>query len=406
MTSPPDPDSVKATVAAITQHDPEFNLDALLAEAQQAFWLLGQAHAKCQPELCAAVLSPELARLESSSIEAACQKRNVKAPDDDDAKTGRLFSIASDASGDTVTVHFDSTWRPVAGDRSAEREARDGRAERRVQNWCFRRPPNSRTVNPTEGQRCANCGAALSASAGTCRYCGAVIGVGSGWRVIRIDDVSAEGTAEATAAMESIVAGIMAAQRADRAAQQTPPGRRHRRVRWVKPVLSVLIILAIVVVVAAAGSNRLHQDVANVLPFIRHPELTGTVDLRGQIAATNLSALQVPPLVELGGSCKSYSDRSSWDFKAKLPDSSTFHLKFALPPDQAHPGTYRPSELTLSASADNSQQSSSWSGTPSTVAVLTVGPSGGGSLTFRAMPPGETGGSPLSGSLSWTCSVK
>ncbi len=54
----PDPDVVHQAVATIAARDPAFNLDTFLAEAQQAFWLLGQAHARCKPELCAAVLSP------------------------------------------------------------------------------------------------------------------------------------------------------------------------------------------------------------------------------------------------------------------------------------------------------------------------------------------------------------
>jgi hypothetical protein len=167
----------------------------------------------------------------------------------------------------------------------------------------------------------------------------------------------------------------------------------------------VLIVGGGLVVAAAATSGRLHRDVADVLPFIRHPELVGTLDLSGQLTASNLSVMQKPPTVEFGGSCRTYSDRTSWDLTAKLPDASTFSLKFSLPPDEGGAGTYRTSKLILSANADNSQQSSSWAGAPGTAASLTLTPAGGGSLVFSRLAPGDVGGRPLSGRASWTCSV-
>ena len=310
-TSAPDADSVNAAVASISARDAAFNLDALLAEAQQAFWLVGQAHAKCQPELCEGVLSANLAGRERSAIEDACKNKRSFAPRDEDAKTGQLLSISTDASGDTVTVHFTSTWGPVAG---------RGNQERRVQNWCFHRPASARTLPAEAGQRCANCGGALSSSTGTCRYCGTLIGSGNGWRVIRIDDVSASSAAEAAATMRTIVDEIMAARRADGPVPVATPGRPRRRVRGLaKPLFFLVLAGAALVSVAAAGSGRLHRDVANVLPFTRHPELVASLDLSGQVSATNVSALQKPPLVEFGGNCKTYSDRTSWDFRAKLP---------------------------------------------------------------------------------------
>ena len=72
--------AVTAAITSIAQPDPAFNLDALLAEAQQAFWLVGQAHAKCQPELCVGVLSGDLANRERATIEEACRKEALPWP--------------------------------------------------------------------------------------------------------------------------------------------------------------------------------------------------------------------------------------------------------------------------------------------------------------------------------------
>ena len=72
-------------------------------------------------------------------------------------------------------------------------------------------PTGAQTIPTSAGARCANCGAALLSTGGTCRYCGAPVGKGDGWRVIRIDDVSAKSTAEAAQAMRSIVQDLVAA---------------------------------------------------------------------------------------------------------------------------------------------------------------------------------------------------
>ncbi len=400
----PDQESVQAAVASISERDPAFNLDELLAEAQQAFWLVGQAYAKCQPELCESVLSPELARRERVAIGQACENKRAVVPGSEDANTGRLLSLSSDSSGDTVTVHFVSTWQPRSGQGKQQQQ-------QRAQNWCFHRPVSARTVQIHEGQRCTNCGGPLSSSAGTCRYCGALIGAGSGWQVIRIDDVSAERAAESAAVMGSIVAGIMAAHQARTPAVNpdvatSRPRRRSRPHRYVSLLLFLAVALGAVVVVGAAGSGKLHQDVAKVFPFVRHPELVGTLDINGQVSAANLSTMQTPPTIEFGGSCKTYADRSSWAFTAKLPDSSTFTLNFSLPPGQSEAGNYRPPEVALSANAQNTQQTSSWAQGPGTSALLTLNAGGDGTLNFGGLAPTETSQSPVSGHLSWNCSVR
>ena len=344
MTSPaagqptpvPELDKVRQTVATITAHDPGFNLDAFLAEAQQAFWLVGRAHAECKPDLCRSVLSAALAAREQAIIDSACRDATPMAPNDGDASTGQLVSIETDATSDTATVHFTSTWRAVSGGRD--------QPDHRVQNWCFQRPVGSRTVKTDEGQHCQNCGAALSASAGTCRYCGAVIGAGSGWRVIRIDDVSAQETAQTNAAMRSIVAELTAAREAT--SQPSMPARRFGRGRRSHPfrrlVLVLIVVAALFVVVEGVAENgSAHRDVAKVLPFFRHPILSGQLDLVGQISARGITATQAPSLFQLHGTCAKQAIRTTWNFKAKLPDGSTFDLQIALPPDQGGPATYR-----------------------------------------------------------------
>ncbi len=362
MTSPfaaaptPGPDQVRATVAAIAARDPDFNFDAFLAEAQQAFWLVGRANAECKPDLCTAVLSAPLATREQAIIEAACRNGAPLSPDDQDASNGQLVSIESDATNDTAIVHFTSTWRTGSG--------RPDKGDRRVQNWCFQRSAGSRTVKTSAGQRCQSCGAPLSTSAGTCRYCGATIGAGSGWRVIRVDNVGVQEQAEAVAAMRSLVIELARRRQPSSPPQQaTAPARPSPGRRRPHPLrhFGFLVLVAAAVFVAyegVAASGRPHRDVADVLPFFRHPILSGTLSLKGQITAQDVGATQVAPLVEFGGSCANQAIRTTWDFKAELPDGSTFDLQIALPPGQGGPATYRNPEV--SASATNSSISDAW----------------------------------------------
>jgi len=409
MTSPfavvppaaPDPGQVHGTVAAITARDPDFNLDAFLAEAQQAFWLVGRANAECKPDLCRSVLSTPLADREQTIIEAACQRGAPLAPDNQDASNGRLVSIETDAANDTAIVHFTSSWRAASGKRD--------KTDQRVQNWCFQRPAGSRTVRTSSGQRCQNCGAALSTSAGTCRYCGTTIGAGSGWRVIRVDNVGAEEKAQAAAAMRSFVAELALARQAASPARvpQAYPRPRVRR-RRPHPFRRFVLLLVFAAVVATAyegvaANGSVHRDVAKFLPFFRHPILSGSLSLDGQITAHDLSATQVPPLVQYQGSCAKQAIRTTWNFTATLPDGSSFDLQTALPPDQGGPATYN--DPQVSASATNSSISDSWDSSSTSSSVLTIRPDGAGDFTFSALPSNNTGGAPLSGHLTWTCAM-
>jgi hypothetical protein len=408
----PDPESVAQAVATISARDHLFNLDSFLAEAQQAFWLVGQAYARCKPELSAGVLSPPLMERHRGAIEAACREQRVVAPADDDAESGQLVSIASDASHDTIVVHFSSRWRPTGGKR--------GKEEGHVENWCFQRPATAETAQAGAGERCGNCGALLSDSVGgTCRFCGTPIGTGDGWRVIRVDEVAAPGAASAIETMQSIMGAMATAAAASNAARaaggaQTATGtvnqgvttaRRRRGCGCLGPVFLVLLVLAGLGVDAVGSSGSLHRAVAKVFPSIRHPRLQGPLNVSGTINTQSVAATQVVPKFQSGGTCLQAAQRSSWEFAAKLADGSTFHLEFGLPPGTGAPGTYKRPDLSLSATASNASRYRSWSATTASTAVLTVQPSGGGDLQFANLPLSEPGATPLSGHLTWSCAL-
>ena len=398
----PDPDKVRESVATIVARDPQFNLDTFLAEAQQAFWLVGQAHARCKPELSAGVLAPALAERERAAIEQDCRDGKGTAPGDDDAGSGQLVSIVSDASHDTIVVHFVSLWRPVGSGR--------GKGDRRIQNWCYQRPSSARTESAGRGERCRNCGALLSESVGgTCRFCGTPIGTGDGWRIIRIDDVKGQEAATAIAAMRSIMATMAEARQqqqgtATPAATRVAPPRRARG--CVGPVFFLLLVLAGVGFSAVESPGSVPRAVAAVIPSIRHPRLQGPLDLTGTITEQQVVATQVPPRLQpSGGTCAKAALRTAWDFKAKLPDGSTFHLEMGLPPARGGPGVYKRPTLTISATAQNASHYESWSTTEASTATLTVQADGGGDVQFSGLVLDTPGAAALSGHLTWSCAL-
>ena len=403
----PDSATVQAAVATIGARDPAFNLDAFLAEAQQAFWLVGRAYVECKPELCQTVLSPSLAAREQAAVQAACQADTHNAPSDEDASSGQLVSINADANGDTAIVHFTSTWKPVSG-RDAKPSGHAAKGERRVQNWCFQRPASSRTVQTHEGQHCENCGALLTASAGTCRYCGAAIGAGSGWQVIRIDDVGAEEAAEAATAMRSIITQLAAARQASQPQATAPAstGPRRRSRSGCGPILLfIVLVVAALAIDAVGGHDAFHRTVAKVFPSVRHAELSGPLDLSGQVIAQQATATQTTRRFQVGGTCAKEASRSAWYFTAKLPDSSRFTLQIGLPPGQGGPGTYQRPKVSVSADAQNASRFTSWTSTSAGAVTLVVHSDGGGDLHFSGLPAGQSGGSALSGHLIWTCAM-
>ena len=405
----PSPESVEKTVDAITARDPAFNLDAFLAEAQQAFWLVGQAHETCKPELCQSVLSPNLAERETAAIMQACEEGTVRAPRDEDASSGQLVSIDSDANRDTAIVHFTSVWSTTSKGSKGGKGGKAGKGERRVENWCFQRVAAAQTVLPGAGDRCHNCGASLESSAGRCRYCGTPISSDGGWRVIRVDEVGQQEAAQAVATMREIMAGFAAARAAAATAppvEHAPARRRSTVGGLLRFVFFAVLVAAGVVLAAVGGGGSLHTAVAKVVPQIRYPVLKGPAVLSGRVTAPAVTLTQVVPHFHTGGTCAKEAARTSWEFKGKLPDGSAFVLEFGLPPAAGGPGTFHRPPLTLSASADNRSSSISWTTTPATNATLVVQPDGTGDLQFANLVGDRTsGGAPLNGHLIWTCKM-
>ena len=166
----------------------------------------------------------------------------------------------------------------------------------------------------------------------------------------------------------------------------SPPAAGRSRRGCFGPFLFALLVLAGLGFYAVESTGSLHRAVATVVPSIRHPRLQGPLDLSGTFTAQHLLATQVPPKLQSGGTCAQAGQRTAWDFKAKLPDGSTFHLVLGLPPGTGGAGSYKRPALSVSGDAQNSVRSESWTAGATSTATLTVQAGGGGtcsSPTFR-----------------------
>ncbi len=411
----------RAALADIAQRDPAFDLDLFLAEAQQAFWLLGRAYAECNPALCQAVLSADLTAREQATIESGCRAGTTRAPRPDDASSARLVSVASDAFDDTIVVHFSSSWSPHAVPTAEDQRDRRHHPpppmpmpmpmpEEREQQWCFQRAAGSRTVRSSAGARCTNCGALVEASRGSCRYCGASIAAGGGWRVIRIDDVEKSRTGDADAALQQLIGWWSVTPGTAQAdASAGSPRRRggpRRLARWIGRLITLVLMLGVAAFIGAGVSGPYHRAVVKVLPILKHPELSGPLDLDGDLQAQQLSASFSGQPFVFRGSCSTFAAKTSWAFTAKLPDGSTFEMHVSLPPGHGGPGTYGPPALKLSAKADNDLQVVFYGLDPTAPGVsLVIDAAGAGDLTFAGLIP-SNGNANLSGHISWSCMLR
>jgi predicted lipid-binding transport protein (Tim44 family) len=187
-------DGVAAGLAAITAHDPAFDRDAFLGEAERAFFLVQQAWTELKPDLSRQVMADGIWQQHRTQIAQyeAQARRNVL----EQLAVGgaQIVGAHSDQTYDTLTVRFLAACADYDIDVRSGRIVRGSRdVEQWSEDWVFQRS-SSATTNPKGGtlsQRCPNCGAPLDLDlAGVCSYCRAPVMSGRyDWVLTRIDQV-------------------------------------------------------------------------------------------------------------------------------------------------------------------------------------------------------------------------
>jgi predicted lipid-binding transport protein (Tim44 family) len=183
-----------AGLAAIKAHDPGFDLEQFIQQAQRVFFLVEQGWSERDPEMTRRVMADDLWEAHRAQIQLYkdSHKRNMV----DYLSVANIWPVAahSDEHFDTITLRF------VAASADYDIDDRTGhvlRGDREVkpweEDWTFRRSSSAKTKpgGTTIGSKCPNCGAPLEVDlAGTCRYCRAPIMSGDyDWVLARISQV-------------------------------------------------------------------------------------------------------------------------------------------------------------------------------------------------------------------------
>jgi hypothetical protein len=396
---------------ALRAHDPAFDIDTFLALAQRTFWLLGQAYAECQPDLCRSVMSDELWQQHRQAIEDVCGRGRNLRPDALAEGTARLHSIRSDASWDTIAVDFAAVWREVAGKAGRHAAAGADRAERRRERWCFHRPATAST--PGSGSlvdtTCDNCGAPLDPQlGGKCRFCGtAVAGTGGGWVLIRIDELAEPEplAAPAPPPAQPPTGGAAASARGRAVAARARPGC------GCLPGILILVLLAAgaTLAVAATTAGSLHHRVARYITALQHTELHGQVTLSG--------GLILPPATfdstagGLGGPkrCDAQAPLThSVTISTGLPDGAKVKVEALLLGGEVGAGIYDQPRVNVLATSKpkGGGPTRTWEVGAGSKVHLQLNADDTGALQFTNLVSPAPGLPPLSGSATWTCAVR
>lgn len=182
-------------LAAITGHDPKFDRDGFLEQAQRAFFVVQEAWTERKPEMSRQVMADGLWQQHRVQINGyvTAHKRNVLG----DLAVGDMSIVTahSDASYDTIVVRV----RAACSDYDVNDDGKVIRGNRRVgewgEDWTFQRSATATTQadGGTLSQKCPNCGAPLNVDlAGVCPYCKAPVMSGEyDWVLARISQLPA-----------------------------------------------------------------------------------------------------------------------------------------------------------------------------------------------------------------------
>lgn len=181
-----------AGVAAIRAHDPHFDEDVFVGQAQQVFFVVINAWTSLTPEASQSVMSPLIWQQFKQQCDSfgAQGMRNVLTPL---SWTSAIVAGAStDAAFDTVSVRINATSSDCLVDGIGRIVRGTAQPFDWTEDWIFQRPSTAQTLTQTvAGTTCATCGAPVNPGdfSGVCAYCKASISSPFGWMLTRIDRV-------------------------------------------------------------------------------------------------------------------------------------------------------------------------------------------------------------------------
>ncbi len=189
------PAAVSDGLAAITAHDPGFDVESFKASVERCFFIVEQAWSDQKPEMSRRVMADGIWQQHRAQIEQ--YQRNGTRNLLDGLAVGRvtITGASSDAQHDTITTRILATCADYDVQASSGHVVRGDKHTMTPfqEDWVFQR--SSSATTPKDGgtmqDHCPNCGAPLDLDlAGVCHYCRAPVMSGQyDWVLIRIDQV-------------------------------------------------------------------------------------------------------------------------------------------------------------------------------------------------------------------------
>jgi predicted lipid-binding transport protein (Tim44 family) len=189
------PTAVSDGLAAITAHDPAFDVEAFKASVERCFFIVEQAWSDQKPEMSRRVMADGIWQQHRTQIEQ--YQRNGTRNMLEGLAVGKVTIVgaSSDQQHDTITTRILATCADYDVQASSGKVVRGDKHTMTPfqEDWVFQRSSSATTPSGggTMQEHCPNCGAPLDLDlAGVCHYCRAPVMSGQyDWVLIRIDQV-------------------------------------------------------------------------------------------------------------------------------------------------------------------------------------------------------------------------
>ena len=182
-----------AGVAAIHAHDPAFDENAFLAQAQRLFFAVLEAWTTLKPALSQGVMASLIWEQQKAQIADYRQRGWRNALDQLTFTSAVVAGALSDSGFDTVTVRINASSADYDLDARGRVIRGDTQPREWTEDWIFQRPSSLRTSPPgtITAMLCPSCGASVNVDiTSICPFCDAAVISGKfGWLLTRIDRI-------------------------------------------------------------------------------------------------------------------------------------------------------------------------------------------------------------------------
>jgi predicted lipid-binding transport protein (Tim44 family) len=186
-----DHDAITAGMAAIQQHDPNFDQAAFLDRAQTAFFKLQQAWQARNQDLARDVMSEALYQRHKMQTDELLSKHQIDVLENIVIGHAGIVSVDTGKGYDSIVVSFSATMTDYTIDEHTKQVVSGNQFPQTfTERWTFIRRADAQTAAGSTqlASTCPSCGAPLTLQNGKCAYCSAYVRTSSSdWVVDSIE---------------------------------------------------------------------------------------------------------------------------------------------------------------------------------------------------------------------------